>query len=113
MKLKLLSAAIAAASLSACMAPPPPVVSSFNGASVEVTTNAMTPQPDGATFNEAGRICSQARKRAEFASTRPGRDSFVHLFLCLDNAQPAMMAAPAGYPMGYPNAQQPQTIIVR
>ena len=73
---------VAAGALAACA--PPPTVAEFNGDSVKINTNVFVPAPDAATFNEATRICGQAGKRAEFASTTPGNGFYSHLFLCLD-----------------------------
>lgn len=108
MKRFLIGATVKFGLLAACAAPPP-VVTAFNGDSVEIATPAAVRMPDGATWNEASRICSQAGKRAEWASSRPGRDSHIHLFLCLG----AMAQAPGfGAPQA-PGFGTPQTIIVR
>jgi hypothetical protein len=81
----------AGALLAACDVPnPPPVVASFNEASVEIQQEAIL-QPsrpdDPAVVSEAQRICATAGRRAEYASTRMVTSRYqttaAHLFLCL------------------------------
>jgi hypothetical protein len=84
-KIALLFPALA---LSACVATAP-VVTGFNGDSVEVQASSATNTAE--VTAEATRICRTVRKRAEYASSRmlppAGQYDFTttysHLFLCL------------------------------
>ena len=77
-------AAMAALSLSACVATAPPVVTDFNGASVKINTDLMAAYPTPPATAEANRICAMDGKRAEYASTRPiPNTGYEHLYLCL------------------------------
>lgn len=66
----------------------PPLVSGFNGHSVEVQQSTIftPPNPELPEVKEqAARICGKVNKRAEFASYKSGPDNIyaTHLFLCL------------------------------
>lgn len=76
-------ACAAALALSACVVTAPPVVTDFNGASVKMNTDALSPYPNAATNAEAARICGMDAKRPEYASSRPIQGGFEHLYLCL------------------------------
>ena len=75
--------------LTACVATTP-VVTDFNGDSVQVQASSAT--NDAEITAEATRICRTVGKRAEYASSRPlpstGQYDFTvnyaHLFLCLN-----------------------------
>jgi len=75
--------------LSACVATTP-VVTDFNGDSVQVQASSST--ADESVKAEANRICQTVNKRAEYASSRQlpstGQYDFsityAHLFLCLN-----------------------------
>lgn len=79
---RILALVVAAASLSACVAPP--AVTDFNGASVKITQPLGLPAPAAPSIAEADRICAKAGKRAEFASSRISAPNVTeYLFLCL------------------------------
>jgi hypothetical protein len=72
--------------VAACVTPPTPIVSDYNGASVKIQAPGFygsgTPRPED--IAEANRICGTAKKRAEYASTSAAGEYTVnHLFLCL------------------------------
>lgn len=67
---------------------PAPIVSSYNGDSVEIQQSTILTGSNPAlpeVVNEAQRICGKAGKNAEYASSRSGPDNIyaTHLFLCL------------------------------
>ena len=75
------------ASLSACV-PATPIVSEYNGASVQIVTSQFADAEDAkaAAEAEATRICKTGGKnRAEYASTRTNPNTYenYNLYLCL------------------------------
>ena len=91
MKRNLLIAAFLLTGLAAC-APPPPIVTAFNGDSVEIMSDKTQIFPNAQTAGEADRICSKAGKHAEYASSRPVDNGNAHLYLCLASVLPAAAA---------------------
>ncbi len=82
---KLAAPVAAALFLTACLEANP-IVSDFNGASVKIQTSQFATEVSAkdATQAEADRICGQAGKRAEYASTRVLPNyMFESLYLCL------------------------------
>lgn len=82
-----LYAIVSAILLSACTEPAP-LVSSYNGDSVEIQQSTILTSADPKlpeVVNEAKRICGKTGKNAEYASSRSGPDNYysTHLFLCL------------------------------
>ena len=75
--------------LAACVPPMAPIVTEFNGDSVNVQASAAANTPE--VTAEANRICRTVGKRAEYASSRqlPSTNqydfsiTYSHLFLCL------------------------------
>ena len=87
-KVTFLTAAVAALALSACVPNPPPIVTGYNEASVEIQQTqfaSVSRADDPMVVAEAQRICATAGRRAEYASTRVNTHDSVatHLFLCL------------------------------
>jgi hypothetical protein len=85
-------AAVAALALAGCDLPrPPPVVSAYNEASVEIQQDSTifpSRGDDPTVIAEAQRICATANRRAEYASSRSFGGGYhgsttAHLFLCL------------------------------
>ena len=73
--------------VAACV-PAQPIVSEFNGDSVQIVTSAFSPVEESkvAAQAEATRICRAGGKtRAEYASTRSNQQTYesYHLYLCL------------------------------
>ncbi len=69
--------------LCACV-PSNPLVSQYNGDSVNLQTSSFATEDKAKVQAEADRICAKGGKRAEYASTRQLPDYILeHLYLCL------------------------------